>query len=60
MEMVAYAFGMLIAVLLIILLPPYLLKKFRKESWKPAKEEFSDWYCDEHVCELDTKIPYDE
>lgn len=60
MEMVAYVIGMLVSVLLIILLPPYLLKKFRKESWKPTKEEFRDWYCEEHVCESDTKIPYDE
>ncbi|HJK65014.1 MAG TPA: amino acid permease, partial [Methanocorpusculum sp.] len=41
-ETVLYVIGMLAAVLLIILLPPYLLKKFRKESWKPTKQEFRD------------------
>ncbi len=60
MEIAVYAIGMLIAVLLIILLPPFLLKKFRKPSWKPTKKEFRDWYCEEHVCETDTPIPYDE
>lgn len=59
-ETVLYVIGMLAAVLLIILLPPYLLKKFRKESWKPTKQEFRDWYCEEHVCETDTPIPYDD
>ena len=59
-ETVLNVIGMLAAVLLIILLPPYLLKKFRKESWKPTKQEFRDWYCEEHVCETDTPIPYDD
>ena len=59
-ETVLYVIGMLAAVLWIILLPPYLLKKFRKESWKPTKQEFRDWYCEEHVCETDTPIPYDD
>lgn len=59
-ETALYAVGMLVAVLLIILLPPYLLKKYRKESWKPTKQEYRDWYCEEYVCETDTPIPYDE
>ena len=59
-ETILYVVGMLMAVLLIILLPPYLLKQFRKDSWKPTKREFRDWYCEEHVCETDTPIPYDE
>ncbi|HJK76426.1 MAG TPA: amino acid permease [Methanocorpusculum sp.] len=59
-ETVLYVIGMLAAVLLIILLSPYLLKKFRKESWKQTKQEFRDWYCEEHVCETDTPIPYDD
>ena len=50
-ETILYMAGMLIAVLLIILLPPYLLQKFRKPSWKPSEKEYHDWYCEEHVCE---------
>ena len=59
-ETVLYDIGMLAAVLIIILRPPYLLKKFRKKPWKPTKQDCRGWYCEEHVCETDTPIPYDD
>jgi amino acid transporter len=51
-ETVMYAAGMLAAVLVIVLVPPFILTKMRKESWKPTEQEYHDWFCEEHVCEV--------
>ncbi|MDR3101626.1 MAG: amino acid permease [Methanocalculaceae archaeon] len=53
---IVYAISMLTAVLLIILLPPYLLKKCRKDSWKPTKEEYCEWDSGEQIHETDTTL----
>lgn len=46
-QTVVYVVGMLIAVLAIILLPPFILRKLKKPSWKPSDEEYKAWIAED-------------
>ena len=46
-ETIMYVIGMLIAVLVIILLPPFVLRKLKKPSWKPSDEEYKAWLAED-------------
>lgn len=46
-QTVVYVVGMLVAVLAIILLPPFILRKLKKPSWKPSDEEYKAWIAED-------------
>lgn len=49
-QTILYVIGMLIAVLVIILLPPVILRKLKKPSWKPSDEEYKAWLAEDPEC----------
>jgi len=46
-QTILYVIGMLISVLIIILLPPMILRKLKKPSWKPSDEEYKAWLAED-------------
>ncbi|MDV0443353.1 amino acid permease [Methanorbis rubei] len=46
-ETIMYVVSMLVAVLAIILLPPMILRKLKKPSWKPSEEEYKAWLAED-------------